>query len=50
MAANQKIKSISTSVKAHINHMVSVLLLAFVVFILILPQGNVTCYLEGVVV
>ena len=29
--------------------MVSILLLAFGVSILILPQGNVTCYLEGVV-
>ena len=27
----------------------SILLLAFGVSILILPQGNVTCYLEGVV-
>ena len=30
-------------------HTVSILLLAFGVSILILPQGNVTCYLEGVV-
>ena len=29
--------------------MVSILLLAFGVSILILPQGNVTCYLEGIV-